>query len=132
CCLFCFSSRRRHTRFSRDWSSDVCSSDLLPAGLASARDVIAGVLARRWDDVPSRLLQALDEATGYSAVVANLPGGRRRLADWRAFLGLVRRLEGRLRDAFAVQRQLRRLQAAGVQLPRPTLQAGDAVTLTTI
>src|SRR5690606_39437483 len=24
-----FSSRRRHTRFSRDWSSDVCSSDLL-------------------------------------------------------------------------------------------------------
>src|SRR5690606_40188836 len=27
--LFFFSSRRRHTRFSRDWSSDVCSSDLL-------------------------------------------------------------------------------------------------------
>src|SRR5690606_39812409 len=25
--FFC-SSRRRHTRFSRDWSSDVCSSDL--------------------------------------------------------------------------------------------------------
>src|SRR5690606_40619221 len=25
---FCFSSRRRHTIFSRDWSSDVCSSDL--------------------------------------------------------------------------------------------------------
>src|SRR5690606_40703551 len=24
---FFFSSRRRHTRFSRDWSSDVCSSD---------------------------------------------------------------------------------------------------------
>src|SRR5690606_26818406 len=28
---FCFSSRRRHTRFSRDWSSDVCSSDLFGA-----------------------------------------------------------------------------------------------------
>src|SRR5690606_39719612 len=28
-----FSSRRRHTRFSRDWSSDVCSSDLLPQTL---------------------------------------------------------------------------------------------------
>src|SRR5690606_40088869 len=26
--LFFFSSRRRHTSFSRDWSSDVCSSDL--------------------------------------------------------------------------------------------------------
>src|SRR5215510_13398332 len=27
CCFF-FSSRRRHTRWPRDWSSDVCSSDL--------------------------------------------------------------------------------------------------------
>src|SRR5204862_1276017 len=27
--LFFFSSRRRHTRSLRDWSSDVCSSDLL-------------------------------------------------------------------------------------------------------
>src|SRR5690606_40046051 len=39
------SSRRRHTRFSRDWSSDVCSSDLhlfpdeivVPAGFALYR-----------------------------------------------------------------------------------------------
>src|SRR2546429_6495881 len=30
--FFFFSSRRRHTRCSRDWSSDVCSSDL-SAGL---------------------------------------------------------------------------------------------------
>src|SRR5439155_5782330 len=28
CLLFFFSSRRRHTRWPRDWSSDVCSSDL--------------------------------------------------------------------------------------------------------
>src|SRR5690606_35428182 len=28
CFVLFFSSRRRHTRFSRDWSSDVCSSDL--------------------------------------------------------------------------------------------------------
>src|SRR5699024_11893554 len=27
---FFFSSRRRHTRSKRDWSSDVCSSDLFP------------------------------------------------------------------------------------------------------
>src|SRR5699024_12224064 len=27
--FFFFSSRRRHTRSKRDWSSDVCSSDLL-------------------------------------------------------------------------------------------------------
>src|SRR5690606_39878213 len=29
---FSFSSRRRHTSFSRDWSSDVCSSDLWEIG----------------------------------------------------------------------------------------------------
>src|SRR3712207_9167032 len=27
--VFFFSSRRRHTRYWRDWSSDVCSSDLV-------------------------------------------------------------------------------------------------------
>src|SRR5436309_13700827 len=32
--FFFFSSRRRHTRFSRDWSSDVCSSDLAAPGEA--------------------------------------------------------------------------------------------------
>src|SRR2546430_15200810 len=30
--VFFFSSRRRHTRFDCDWSSDVCSSDLLAMG----------------------------------------------------------------------------------------------------
>src|SRR5260221_8957249 len=34
--LFLFSSRRRHTRCGRDWSSDVCSSDLRHQGLALA------------------------------------------------------------------------------------------------
>src|SRR5437879_4799343 len=29
---FFFSSRRRHTRYIGDWSSDVCSSDLIPPG----------------------------------------------------------------------------------------------------
>src|SRR3712207_9023274 len=35
--FFFFSSRRRHTRYWRDWSSDVCSSDLPPA-LTVTRD----------------------------------------------------------------------------------------------
>src|SRR5690606_39578118 len=34
--FFFFSSRRRHTRFSRDWSSDVCSSDLISNSLTWA------------------------------------------------------------------------------------------------
>src|SRR5205809_1528074 len=33
--LFFFSSRRRHTRCSRDWSSDVCSSDLVAFGVGT-------------------------------------------------------------------------------------------------
>src|SRR3712207_7156268 len=35
--FFFFSSRRRHTRYWRDWSSDVCSSDL-GMKLATSRD----------------------------------------------------------------------------------------------
>src|SRR5690606_16385588 len=37
--VFFFSSRRRHTRFSRDWSSDVCSSDLGGPALLAERGV---------------------------------------------------------------------------------------------
>src|SRR2546427_518405 len=57
-CVFFFSSRRRHTRFDCDWSSDVCSSDLawlvelahaggwaLAIGLAAGTLVIGMVLA---------------------------------------------------------------------------------------
>src|SRR5215475_6575414 len=45
--FFFFSSRRRHTRFSRDWSSDVCSSDLGEAPTTVEvpfEDVTRGVL----------------------------------------------------------------------------------------
>src|SRR6266568_980195 len=34
---FFFSSRRRHTRWNCDWSSDVCSSDLMSLGMASEK-----------------------------------------------------------------------------------------------
>ena len=54
CCMFFFSSRRRHTRYIGDWSSDVCSSDLgirevsityLPG--ADDRDVVAQAVKLR-------------------------------------------------------------------------------------
>src|SRR5688572_32482212 len=35
--IFFFSSRRRHTRFDCDWSSDVCSSDLTAGSSAPPR-----------------------------------------------------------------------------------------------
>src|SRR2546429_6320648 len=41
-CMFFFSSRRRHTRCSRDWSSDVCSSDLPGFSRAAATAIRAG------------------------------------------------------------------------------------------
>src|SRR6266436_7001560 len=43
CCFvffFFFSSRRRHTRCSRDWSSDVCSSDLFAGSTAAMADYV--------------------------------------------------------------------------------------------
>src|SRR5260370_28354286 len=44
--FFFFSSRRRHTRFKCDWSSDVCSSDL-NRRLSAARPIVFAVLVRR-------------------------------------------------------------------------------------
>src|SRR2546422_1797615 len=56
--FFFFSSRRRHTRCSRDWSSDVCSSDLevyyYPAERTAALD--AARMAERWYARLSRIL----------------------------------------------------------------------------
>src|SRR5206468_4990219 len=51
--LFFFSSRRRHTRSDRDWSSDVCSSDLARAGREQpgGRALVPGVGALLLEDV---------------------------------------------------------------------------------
>src|SRR5688572_32272314 len=40
--FFFFSSRRRHTRFDCDWSSDVCSSDLTGTCLECVMDIDCG------------------------------------------------------------------------------------------
>src|SRR3712207_7424065 len=57
--FFFFSSRRRHTRYWRDWSSDVCSSDLQEhLGL----DVLGAQLARL------HLRRVLPEARGLQVV----------------------------------------------------------------
>src|SRR3712207_2204949 len=55
---FFFSSRRRHTRYWRDWSSDVCSSDLSALNLG----IYEPVSARVYERSPS---------TWYSTVVIN-------------------------------------------------------------
>src|SRR5690606_36362314 len=64
-CFF-FSSRRRHTRFSRDWSSDVCSSDL------AAMDVF--VLPSHREGFPRAAMEA--SAMGLPVVATDIRGCR--------------------------------------------------------
>src|SRR2546428_7065000 len=65
CCIFIFfffSSRRRHTRSDRDWSSDVCSSDLsgwIPD--LTRCEAIQGF--RIWSAVSVSLVEALTDMT---------------------------------------------------------------------
>src|SRR3712207_8555150 len=70
--FFFFSSRRRHTRYWRDWSSDVCSSDLVVAYHLDERRVA------RWSEggygVPLRYVDRL-RAAGARTVL--LPPGDR-------------------------------------------------------
>src|SRR2546430_13410326 len=53
--VFFFSSRRRHTRFDCDWSSDVCSSDLAfperkrRTGETSCLDPYTPMLPQQWE-----------------------------------------------------------------------------------
>ena len=47
------SSRRRHTRYSGDWSSDVCSSDLVKTSLARLWDKTAKAMAFNMLDAAS-------------------------------------------------------------------------------
>src|SRR5690606_40033335 len=73
---FFFSSRRRHTRFSRDWSSDVCSSDLgllVPGDLAvDNRQLLAALRAaaeRAGVEIIQRAVRAvLDDGTRVTGV----------------------------------------------------------------
>src|SRR5690606_40087172 len=87
-CSFFFSSRRRHTRFSRDWSSDVCSSDL-QAPLAFALE---------WRKDPrvkgAVLFSVILYALMLASIVLNLSSLARDGAIWHA-VGPIYRSEER-------------------------------------
>src|SRR5215208_7008260 len=63
CVCFFFSSRRRHTRWPRDWSSDVCSSDLddlvaeVRLRVAQRLDLAAEIVNLKLDAVPAAWLR---------------------------------------------------------------------------
>src|SRR5687768_18549404 len=81
-CSFFFSSRRRHTRCSRDWSSDVCSSDLALA----RRGKLDPVIGR--DEEIRRVVQVLSRRTKNNPVLIGEPGvGKTAIAE-----GLARRI----------------------------------------
>src|SRR6266480_8005423 len=69
-CFFFFSSRRRHTRLTCDWSSDVCSSDLPTCSFrrVGALDRRAGEL---FVDSELRLLQRRRIAVGRDDLVVD-------------------------------------------------------------
>src|SRR6266849_3389605 len=72
--LFFFSSRSRDTRSSRDWSSDVCSSDLLFVGLGIDFGIQFSVRYRAerhdYDDLRKALHSAAMKAGGPLALAA--------------------------------------------------------------
>src|SRR2546430_7165014 len=75
CCIFFFfSSRRRHTRLDCDWSSDVCSSDLDPAGGGHER-LARLLVAGRADRVADEELATRGDAAGGGLVAGDAPGG---------------------------------------------------------
>src|SRR3712207_9326371 len=62
-----FSSRRRHTRYWRDWSSDVCSSDLLLGeldahGLPRGAQALSGVAGLDHPDARGQVRRPAPEA----------------------------------------------------------------------
>src|SRR5690606_12745973 len=86
-----FSSRRRHTRFSRDWSSDVCSSDLLLNYLQAAR--AAHLLGE--DERRDRWLKAAYEHTPEAASAVLLTQAELQLdqGQYEQALATLRQLE---------------------------------------
>ena len=94
--------------------------------------VLQQLLNCRQSETPSRILQICDRLTGYTAVIANLAGASRRMADWQGFQQLVKDLEQGTYDLFGVVRHLKRLYDQEVAVPRPVLAVTNAVSLMTI
>src|SRR5690606_15525428 len=70
--MFFFSSRRRHTSFSRDWSSDVCSSDLPTVKVIGGEDANEGELERANAAGIPQHYRGLDRYDARKAVLADL------------------------------------------------------------
>src|SRR5699024_11817041 len=70
---FFLSSRRRHTRSKRDWSSDVCSSDLTPAQVAYASKAFSSVAMLQIIKQEGLSLDVVSCGELYTAIKADFP-----------------------------------------------------------
>src|SRR5206468_6229033 len=109
------SSRRRHTRSDRDWSSDVCSSDLVAARSVFVHDVLVGEYAH-WFFKPQGLASRI--ASPLSVLLYLLPwtlflpaaavwlrrsgpdDGRRYVLWWTVTLWILVGLSGKYRARY--------------------------------
>src|SRR5690606_40814361 len=73
--IFFFSIRRRHTRFSRDWSSDVCSSDLVVGGQALDTRILYDALEAPADTPISEIPSPADDPEGHELGIRRLKEG---------------------------------------------------------
>src|SRR6266498_1153576 len=91
--VFFFSSRRRHTRCGRDWSSDVCSSDLQPQRVDVKMTLTAlgcPMAAEVMQDVRDHLLQIPGVEDAGVELVYDPPWTPERMSeDARWELGMV-------------------------------------------
>src|SRR4249920_3914134 len=111
CVFFFFSSRRRHTRCGRDWSSDVCSSDLTMGGVSASFAFVADLVIAE----PGALIGFAGPRVIEQTVREKLPEGFQRaefLVDKGAIDMIVDRRQ--LRD------ELARLLAHLTGQPAPT------------
>src|SRR2546422_8294808 len=84
---FFFSSRRRHTRCSRDWSSDVCSSDLAKRMIEHKRDVVILL------DSITRLARAYNTVQPHSGKILSGGVDANALHKPKRFFGAARNIE---------------------------------------
>src|SRR5690606_26779394 len=110
-----FSSRSRHTIFSRDWSSDVCSSDL---------DHLLDEGAVHLVDQASRLKARTDLVEGAARLL-----GRGQSELDAADLGLVLDLAGYQLDGHLAAEGARRLFCLAGAAHHPRARHADAVSL---
>src|SRR2546430_2321416 len=84
---FFFSSRRRHTRFDCDWSSDVCSSDLPRRSISfTSYDLpnhLRGNALDRLKDKFAKEMDRLGPEEGMEGIALHHPVGRRRSEERR-------------------------------------------------